>query len=81
MQSAFEKIKTYLFDSPVLVLFFMLGRPLLLYLSVTENSMRCVLGQHDERGRKERLLPEKEADGLRVVIFDLGKDVPRLGVG
>lgn len=30
--------------------------------------------------RKE-LLPEKEADGLRVVIFDLGKDVPRLGVG
>ena len=32
------------------------GRPLLLYLSVTEHSIGCVLGQHDERGRKERTI-------------------------
>ena len=29
------------------------GRPLIMYLRVLENSMGCVLGQHDESGRKE----------------------------
>lgn len=32
------------------------GRPLLMYLSVMEASMSCVLGQHDETGRKERAI-------------------------
>ena len=27
-----------------------------MYLSVTENSMGCVLGQHDESGRKEHAI-------------------------
>ncbi|KAA3465162.1 RNA-directed DNA polymerase (Reverse transcriptase), Ribonuclease H [Gossypium australe] len=31
-------------------------RPLILYLSVFENSMGCVLGQHDESGKKERAI-------------------------
>ena len=29
------------------------GRPLVMYMTVLENSMGCVLGQHDESGRKE----------------------------
>lgn len=32
------------------------GRPLLLYLSTTETSMGCVLGQHDDRGRREEAI-------------------------
>src|ERR1044072_3061835 len=29
------------------------GRPLIMYLTVLENSIGCVLGKHDESGRKE----------------------------
>ena len=32
------------------------GRPLILYLTVLEGSMGCVLGQHDESGRKEHAI-------------------------
>jgi len=32
------------------------GRPLILYLTVTEIAMGCVLGQHDEIGRKEKVI-------------------------
>ena len=32
------------------------GRPLILYLTVLDNSMGCVLGQHDESGRKEHAI-------------------------
>ena len=32
------------------------GRPMIMYLTVLENSMRCVLGQHDESGRKEHAI-------------------------
>ena len=32
------------------------GRPLILYLTVTEITMECVLGQHDETERKERVI-------------------------
>ena len=32
------------------------GRHLIMYLTVLENSMGCVLGQHDEYGRKERVI-------------------------
>ncbi|XP_057954124.1 uncharacterized protein LOC131148417 [Malania oleifera] len=54
-QKAFEKIKEYLLNPPVLVPP-VPGRPLILYLVVSENSMGCVLGQHDESGRKERAI-------------------------
>ena len=50
-QTAFEKIKEYLQEPPIL-LPPVEGRPLILYLTVLENSMGCVLGQHDESGRK-----------------------------
>ncbi|XP_057965430.1 uncharacterized protein LOC131155991 [Malania oleifera] len=54
-QKAFEKIKEYLLNPPVLVPP-VPGRPLILYLVVSENSMGCVLGQHDESGRKEHAI-------------------------
>ena len=32
------------------------GRPLILYLMVLDNSLGCVLGQHDKSGRKEHAI-------------------------
>ena len=54
-QVAFDKVKEYLTNSPVLVPPVQ-GRPLILYLTVHEKSMGCVLGQHDETGRKEQVI-------------------------
>ncbi|XP_057951042.1 uncharacterized protein LOC131145881 [Malania oleifera] len=54
-QVAFEKIKEYLLNPPVLVPP-VPGRPLILYLAISENSMGCLLGQHDETGRKEKAI-------------------------
>ncbi|XP_049405271.1 uncharacterized protein LOC125868732 [Solanum stenotomum] len=54
-QQAFDKIKEYLSKPPVLVPP-ELDRPLFLYLSVTDNSFGCVLGQHDSTGRKEQAI-------------------------
>src|SRR4051812_21100872 len=51
-QKAFDNIKEYLLEPPIL-LPPVEGRPLIMYLTVLENSMGCVLGQHDESGRKE----------------------------
>jgi hypothetical protein len=52
-EEAFNKIKHYL-QSPPLLVPPVSGRPLILYLTVTETAMGCVLGQHDETWRKER---------------------------
>ncbi len=30
------------------------GRPLILYMTILDESMGCMLGQHDESGKKER---------------------------
>ena len=49
-QRAFEKIKECLFSSQVLVPP-TLGRPLLLYLSVSDIAMRCMLAQLDDSGK------------------------------
>ncbi|KAK8586273.1 hypothetical protein V6N13_082086 [Hibiscus sabdariffa] len=54
-QIAFEKVKKYLTNAPVLVTPTP-GRPLILYLTVYEESMGCVLGQHNKSGRKERVI-------------------------
>jgi hypothetical protein len=54
-EEAFEKIKQYLLNPPRLVPL-VPERPLILYLTVTETAMGCVLGQHDETGRKERAI-------------------------
>ena len=51
-QIAFDKIKEYLQEPPILIPPIE-GRPLIMYLTILENSMGSVLGQHDESGRKE----------------------------
>ena len=54
-RETFERIKNYLSDPPVLVPPEP-GRPLILYMSVLDNSFGCVLGQHDDTGKKERAI-------------------------
>ncbi|KAK9029881.1 hypothetical protein V6N11_031323 [Hibiscus sabdariffa] len=54
-QDALQKIKRQLTNAPVLVPP-VPNRPLILYLSIFDNSMGCVLGQHDESGKKERAI-------------------------
>ncbi|XP_060183057.1 uncharacterized protein LOC132613010 [Lycium barbarum] len=54
-QEAFDTINRYLSNPPVLVP----PRPrspLLLYLSVAENAFDCVLGKHNEEGKRERAI-------------------------
>lgn len=50
-QEAFEKIKQYSQNPPILVPL-VPGRPLIMYLTMLDGSMGCLLGQHDELGRK-----------------------------
>jgi len=49
---AFDKIKQYLREPPILRPPIP-GRPLILYLTILDESMGCVLGQQDETERKE----------------------------
>ncbi|TYK06498.1 uncharacterized protein E5676_scaffold70G00260 [Cucumis melo var. makuwa] len=53
-QKDFDKIKDYLQSLPILVPPTP-GRPLILYFTVNEGSMGCVLGQHDSTGKKEQV--------------------------
>ncbi|XP_070057057.1 uncharacterized protein [Nicotiana tomentosiformis] len=54
-QKAFDKIKEYLSKPPILDPPEP-GRPLLLYLSILDGAFGCVLGKHDETGRKEQTI-------------------------
>ncbi|XP_070021771.1 uncharacterized protein [Nicotiana sylvestris] len=54
-QKAFDRVKEYLSMPPVLVPLEP-GRPLLLYLVVLDGEFGCILGQHDETGRKEQAI-------------------------
>lgn len=54
-QMAFDRIKTYLLNPPILVSS-VLSRPLIMYLAVHKTSMGCVLGQHKETGKKEQAI-------------------------
>lgn len=54
-QRAFDKIKRYLSNPPVLVPPEP-GRPLLLYLSVMDNAFGCVLGQYGATGKNEQAI-------------------------
>ena len=54
-QVAFERIKWCLIHPPVLVPP-VPGRPLILYMTVLDESMGCVLGQHDESEKRERAI-------------------------
>ena len=50
-QTAFDKAKNYL-STPLMSIPPIFGKPLILYLTVHEKSMGCVLGQHDETRKK-----------------------------
>jgi len=54
-QEAFDSIKNYLLEPPILVPP-VEGRPLIMYLAVFDESMGCVLGQQDETGKKEHAI-------------------------
>jgi len=54
-QNAFDKIKEYFKEPPILHPL-VPGRPLILYLTILDGSMGCVLGQHDETGKKEHAI-------------------------
>ncbi|XP_070040191.1 uncharacterized protein [Nicotiana tomentosiformis] len=78
-QKAFDKIKEYFSKSLVLVPPEP-GRSLLLYLSMLDGAFGCILGQHDETGRKEQAiyyLSKKftpyEAQFILVAIYYLTK--------
>ena len=46
-QRALESIKEYLLKPPILLLLIK-GRPLIMYLTVLDNSMGCILGKQDK---------------------------------
>ena len=54
-QAAFGRIKRCLMNPPVLVPP-VPGRPLILYMTVLDESIECMLGQHDEFGKRERVI-------------------------
>ncbi|XP_070008251.1 uncharacterized protein [Nicotiana sylvestris] len=54
-QEAFDKIKRYLSNPPVLVPSEP-ERPLILYLTILDNSFGCILGQYDITGKKEQAI-------------------------
>ncbi|KAE8657736.1 PCF11P-similar protein 4 [Hibiscus syriacus] len=54
-QEAFEAVKRYLSNTSILAPPIP-GKPLILYLSVYENSMGCVLGQYDQTEKRERAI-------------------------
>ncbi|XP_054797600.1 uncharacterized protein LOC129302733 [Prosopis cineraria] len=54
-QKAFDKIKDYLLNPPILVPPSPY-RPLILYLATLPCSMGAMLGQHDDSGKKERAI-------------------------
>ena len=51
-QKAFDSITEYLSEPPIMSPP-VEGRPLIMYLTVLDESMGCVLGQQDETGKKE----------------------------
>ncbi|RDX97716.1 hypothetical protein CR513_19467, partial [Mucuna pruriens] len=54
-QEAFEKVKQYL-DAPLVLVPATPGKPLILYLTVLEESMGGVLGKQDALGKKEQAI-------------------------
>lgn len=51
-QDAFDKIKMYLLSPPILISP-KPNRLLILYLTIHDSSMECMLGHHDKTGKKE----------------------------
>ncbi|XP_070030260.1 uncharacterized protein [Nicotiana sylvestris] len=82
---AFDKIKEYLSTLLVLVLPEP-GRPLLLYLSILDGALGCVLGQHDETRRKEQAIYYLREDITEtyddwMMFFDGAANFKGVGIG
>ncbi|RDX90050.1 Retrovirus-related Pol polyprotein from transposon 17.6, partial [Mucuna pruriens] len=54
-QEAFEKVKQYL-ETPLVLVSEIPRKPLILYLTVLEESMGCILGQQDASRKKEQII-------------------------
>ena len=54
-QRAFDKVKEYL-TNPLVLVPPVPKKPLILYLTVHERLMGCILGHHDETRRKEQVI-------------------------
>ena len=54
-QEAFRRIKQCLMNPPVLMPP-VPRRPLILYMTVLDESMGCMLGQHDDSGKREQVI-------------------------
>ncbi|KAA3467597.1 Gag-pro-like protein [Gossypium australe] len=67
-QKTFDKVKHYLSNALVLMPT-SLDKLLILYLAVFENFMGCVLGQHDESGRKKERYTILAVKGSVIVDF------------
>ena len=52
---AFGRIKRCLMNPPVLTPL-VPGRPIILYMTMLDESMGCMLGQHDESGKREHAI-------------------------
>uniref|UniRef100_A0A2N9IJ07 Uncharacterized protein n=1 Tax=Fagus sylvatica TaxID=28930 RepID=A0A2N9IJ07_FAGSY len=78
----FDKIKEYLLNPPILVPPTP-GRPLILYLTVQEASMGCMLGQQDETGKKEQAIYylSKKFTEPETRYLLVEEDVLRTGLG
>ena len=80
-QVAFERIERCLMSPPVLVPL-VPGRPIILYMTVLDELMGCVLGQHDEYGKKRmsHLLLEQEIHSMRDELHVTRKGMLCLGM-
>ena len=54
-QEAFGRIKQCLMN-PLVLMSLVPGRPLILYMMILDESMGCMLGQHDESGKREHVV-------------------------
>ena len=75
-QLAFDKVKDYLSTPPILVPP-ILGKPIILYLTIHEKSMGCVLDQHDDAGKKQHVIYylSKKIHRTQIQVPLDGKDV------
>ena len=72
-QNTFDKVKDYL-STPSILVPPILWKPLILYLIVHEKSIGCVLGQHDESGKKKHAIYYLSKK-FTVQVLLSGKDV------
>jgi len=80
-QVAFERIKRCLMNR-LLLIPPVPGRLLILYMTMLDESIGCVLGQHDESKKKmSHLLLEQEIHNMQDELLITRKDMLCLGMG